>query len=37
MNKVCEDHRPLIITRQNRGPVMMISLEECKASYDLYS
>ena len=28
MNKVCDDHRPLIITRQNRSPVVMISLED---------
>ncbi len=31
MNKVCEDHRPLIITRQNREPVVMISLEDYNA------
>ncbi len=28
MNKVCEDHAPLIITRQNEQPVVMISLED---------
>lgn len=28
MNKVCQDHKPLIITRQNREPVVMISLED---------
>lgn len=31
MNKVCEDHTPLIITRQNRSPVVMISLEDFNA------
>lgn len=28
MNKVCEDHTPIIITRQNQAPVVMISLED---------
>ena len=28
MDKVCDDHMPLIITRQNRAPVVMISLED---------
>lgn len=28
MDKVCDDHMPLIITRQSRKPVVMISLED---------
>lgn len=28
MNRVCEDHVPLIITRQNQAPVVMLSLED---------
>ena len=28
MNKVCDDHSPLIITRQNKKPVVMMSLED---------
>ena len=28
MDKVCEDHSPIIITRQNQPPVVMISLED---------
>jgi antitoxin YefM len=28
MNRVCEDHIPLIITRQNQDPVVMLSLED---------
>lgn len=31
MNKVCQDHKPLIITRQNREPVVIISLEDYNA------
>jgi len=31
MNKVCADHSPLIITRQNNSPVVMISLEDYNA------
>lgn len=31
MNKVCEDHAPLIITRQNEKPVVMMSLEDYNA------
>ena len=31
MNRVCEDHKPIIITRQNRSPVVMISLEDYNA------
>lgn len=28
MDKVCDDHMAIIITRQNRAPVVMISLED---------
>lgn len=28
MTKVCEDHAPLTITRQNAEPVVMLSLED---------
>ena len=28
MNKVCEDHDPVIITRQNAESVVMLSLED---------
>ena len=28
MNKVCDDHTPLIITRQNQKPIVMMSLED---------
>lgn len=31
MNRVCEDHTPLIITRQNEAPVVMLSLEDYNA------
>lgn len=31
MNRVCEDHTPLIITRQNEDPVVMLSLEDYNA------
>ena len=31
MNKVCNDHTPLIITRQQEQPVVMISLEDYSA------
>ena len=31
MNRVCEDHIPLIITRQNQDPVVMLSLEDYNA------
>ena len=31
MNSVCEDHKPLIITRQNQAPVVMMSLEDYNA------
>lgn len=28
MDKVCEDHAPMLITRQGRPPVVVISLED---------
>ena len=28
MDKVCEDHAPLLVTRQNGEPVVMMSLAE---------
>ncbi len=31
MNKVCEDHEPLIITRNGEQSVVMMSLEDYKA------
>jgi len=31
MDKVCDDHCPIIITRQNRNPVVMLSLEDYNA------
>ena len=31
MNTVCNDHAPLIITRQDKKPVVMISLEDYNA------
>ena len=31
MERVCEDHAPIIITRRNRGSVVMISLEDYQA------
>ncbi len=31
MNRVCDDHAPIIITRQNERPVVMISLEDYNA------
>ena len=31
MDKVCDDHAPIIITRQNERPVVMISLEDYNA------
>lgn len=31
MNSVCNDHAPLIITRQDQKPVVMISLEDYNA------
>ena len=31
MSKVCEDHTSIIITRQNKKPVVMMSLEDYNA------
>jgi antitoxin YefM len=31
MNKICEDHMPIIITRQNEAPVVMMSLADYNA------
>lgn len=31
MNRVCDDHDPIIITRQNERPVVMLSLEDYNA------
>lgn len=41
MTKVCQDHDPVIITRQNSESVVMLSLEDyeslCETSYLLQS
>ena len=31
MEKVCDDHNPLIITRKSKPPVVMLSLEDYQA------
>lgn len=31
MDRVCDDHAPVIITRQNERPVVMMSLEDYNA------
>jgi antitoxin YefM len=31
MNQVCQDHAPIIITRQSESPVVMMSLEDYNA------
>jgi len=31
MEKVCDDHNPVIITRKRESPVVMISLEDFQA------
>ena len=31
MDKVCDDHEPVIITRENAKPVVMMSLEDYNA------
>ncbi len=31
MEKVCENHAPIIITRKNENPVVMMSLEDYQA------
>jgi antitoxin YefM len=28
MNKVCEDHSPIVVTRQEQKPVVIMSLED---------
>ena len=35
MEKVCDDHDPVIITRQNQRSVVMISLEDYQALEEL--
>jgi antitoxin YefM len=41
MKRVCEDHDPVIITRQNAEPVVMLSLDDyeslCETNYLLQS
>lgn len=31
MNKVCEDHAPIVINRQEQQPVVLLSLEDFNA------
>jgi len=31
MSQVCDDHAPIIITRKNESPVVMMSLEDFQA------
>jgi antitoxin YefM len=31
MDRVCDDHMPIIVTRQNARPVIMMSLEDFQA------
>lgn len=31
MQQVCDDHNPLIITRKNKRPVIMLALEDYQA------
>jgi antitoxin YefM len=31
MDRVCEDHNPMVITRHGRTSVVMLSLEDCQA------
>ncbi len=31
MGRVCDDHAPIIITRKNESPVVMMSLEDYQA------
>ena len=31
MDRVCEDHEPIIITRKGSGPVVMLSLDDYEA------
>lgn len=34
MNRVCEDHIPLIITHQNQDPVVLMSLKDYNATQE---
>ena len=34
MKKVCDDHAPLIITRKNEPPVVMMSLEDYNSTQE---
>ena len=36
MNRVCDDHDPIIITRQNARPVVMVSLEDYNAIQETF-
>lgn len=36
MNRVCDDHDPIIITRQNERPVVMVSLEDYNAMEETF-
>jgi antitoxin YefM len=36
MKKVCDDHAPLIITRQSEPPVVMMSLEDYNAMEETF-
>ncbi len=36
MEQVCDDHNPLIITRKNKRPVVMLSLEDYQAMEETY-
>ncbi len=37
MNEVCENHAPIIITRQSEKPVVMMSLEDYSAIEETFS
>jgi antitoxin YefM len=34
MDSVCDDHSPIIITRKNKGSVVMLSLEEYNSLFE---
>ncbi len=34
MKKICEDHDPVIITRQNAESVVMLALEDYESLYE---
>jgi len=36
MDKVCDDHTPVLITRQNERPVVMMSLEDYQAMEETF-